>query len=76
MSVRLTSLEQQARNLAPGERTKVANMDLESPHGTPHVEIDAAWQREIEERVAAYDRGETQVYFADEVFAASKRQGT
>ncbi|MBI2745826.1 MAG: addiction module protein [Burkholderiales bacterium] len=76
MSTRLTSLEQQARSLAPDERTKVADVGLESPHGTPHLEIDAAWQREFAERVAAYDRGETQAYMAEEVFAAAKLQGT
>lgn len=73
MSTLLTTLEQQARALAPDERARLAEVLLESLHDTPLPEIEAEWQREIEKRVAAYDRGETQVYVAQEVFAAAKR---
>ncbi len=76
MSTLLTSLEQQARALAPDERARLAEVLLESLHDTPLLEIEAEWQREIAKRVAAYDRGETQVYIAEEVFAAAALQGT
>ena len=75
MSTLLSTLEQQARALAPEERARLAEVLLESLHDTPLPEIEAAWQREIEKRVAAYDRGETQVYVAEEVFAAARRLG-
>jgi len=73
MSTLLTTLEQQARTLAPDERARLAEVLLESLHDTSLPEVEAEWQREIEKRVAAYDRGETQVYIAQEVFAAAKR---
>lgn len=75
MSNLLTTLEQQARTLAPDERARLAEVLLESLHDTPLPEIEAEWQREIEKRVAAYDRGEAQVYVAEEVFAAARRLG-
>lgn len=73
MSTLLATLEQQARALAPDERARLAEVLLESLHDSPLPEIEAEWQREIEKRVAAYDRGETQVYVAEEVFAAARR---
>jgi len=36
-------------------------------------EIAAAWDREIEARIAAYERGECKTYSADEVFAEARR---
>jgi len=75
MSTLLTTLEQQARTLAPDERARLAEVLLESLHDTPLPAIEAEWQREIEKRVAAYDRGEAQVYVAEEVFAAARRLG-
>jgi putative addiction module component (TIGR02574 family) len=73
MSTLLSTLEQQARTLAPEERARLAEMLLESLHDSDLGEIEVEWQREIEQRVAAYDRGETQVFLAQEVFAAAKR---
>lgn len=74
MSTLLTTLEQQARTLAPDERARLAEMLLESLHDSPLGELEAEWEREIARRVAAYDRGEeTQVYTAEEVFSAARR---
>ncbi len=75
MSTLLTTLKQQARTLAPCERTWLVEVLLESLHDTPRPEIEAEWQHEIERRVAAYDRGETQLYVAEEVFAAARCLG-
>ena len=50
-----------------------AEVLLESLHDTPLLEIESAWDREIEERVAAYDRGEVQTVSAEEVFAEARR---
>lgn len=35
--------------------------------------IETAWAQEIEERVAAFDRGETKTYAAEDVFAEARR---
>jgi putative addiction module component (TIGR02574 family) len=65
-------IEQQARALAAEDRAKLAEALLESLQ-TPLSEIETAWAQEIEERVAAFDRGETQAYAAEDVFAEARR---
>lgn len=37
------------------------------------IEIRAAWDQEIESRVAAFEHGESQTYAADEVIAEARR---
>ncbi len=73
MSITLAEVEQQARMLSPDERARLAEVLLESLRETPLSEIEAAWDLEIEERVAAYDRGEVQTYSAEDVFTEAKR---
>ena len=73
MAERLSELEQQARALSPDDRARLAEVLLESLQGSPLSEVEAAWSREIEERVAAYDRGEVQAYPAEDVFAEARR---
>ena len=73
MSLSLVDIEQQARLLSPDDRARLAEVLLESLQDGPISEIEAAWQQEIESRVAAYDRGETQTYVAEDVFAEAKR---
>lgn len=72
MATSLKELEEQARNLAAEERAKLAESLLESLH-SPVSDVEAAWTREIEERVAAFDRGEMQSYAAEDVFAEARR---
>lgn len=73
MALSLQEIEQQVRALAAEERAKLAELLLESLRGSPVAEIEAAWAREIEERVAAFDRGETQSYAAEDVFAEARQ---
>jgi len=73
MSVSLIDVEQQACKLSPDERARLAEVLLESLQNSPISEIEAAWQQEIESRVAAYDRGDTQTFLAEDVFAEAKR---
>jgi putative addiction module component (TIGR02574 family) len=73
MSVSLADVELQARMLSPDDRAKLAELLLESLQGTAVSDIEAEWRQEVEDRVAAYDRGETQTYSAEEVFAEAKR---
>jgi putative addiction module component (TIGR02574 family) len=67
-----SELEQQARALSPDDRARLAEVLLESLQGSPLTEVEAAWSREIEERVAAFDRGEVQAYPAEGVFAEAR----
>jgi len=69
----LKELEDQARALTPEERARLAETLLESLRAAPIAEIEAAWDREIEVRAAAYDRGELETISAEDVFAEARR---
>lgn len=72
MSVSLKQIEDQARALTAEERAKLAEAMLESLH-SPLTDVEAAWTQEIEQRVAAFDRGEIPAYPAEDVFAEARR---
>ena len=72
MSASLEQIEDQARALNRKERAKLAQSMLESLH-SPLADIEAAWESEIEQRVAAFDRGEIPLYAAEDVFAEARR---
>jgi putative addiction module component (TIGR02574 family) len=69
----LKELEAQARSLSPEERAQLAESLLESLRDAPVAEIERAWDTEIAERVAAYDRGELPTFTAKSVFAEARR---
>ena len=73
MSDTLKELEAQARSLSPEERARLAQSLLESLRDAPVAEIEKAWDAEIAERVAAYDRGELPTFTAEDVFAEARR---
>jgi len=73
MSDMLKELEAQARSLSPEERARLAELLLESLLDAPIAEIERAWEREIEERAAAYERGELPTFSAESVFAEARR---
>jgi len=73
MSDTLKELEAQARSLSPEERARLAEMLLESLREAPLAEIEKAWEVEIAERAAAYDRGELPTFSAVDVFAEARR---
>jgi putative addiction module component (TIGR02574 family) len=72
MAASLEEIEKQARALTTDERAKLAETLLESLH-SPASSVQAAWAREIEDRVAAFDRGEAPAYAAEDVFAEARR---
>jgi len=72
MTASFNEIEQQAKALAAEDRAKLAETLLESLQ-VPLSEIEAAWAQEIEERIAEFDRGETQAYAAENVFAEAQR---
>lgn len=69
----LKELEEQVRALTAEERARLAEVLLESLQDAPIAEIEAAWDAEIEQRIAAYDRGELQTFSAEDVFAEARR---
>ena len=69
----LKELEAQARSLSPEERARLAESLLESLRDAPLAEIEKAWEVEIAERVAAYDRGELPTFSVESVFAEARR---
>lgn len=73
MSTTLKELELQVRSLTAEERTRLAEVLLESLREEPLAEIEVAWAREIEERVAAYERGEIETISAEDVLAEARR---
>jgi putative addiction module component (TIGR02574 family) len=46
---------------------------LDSLRETELAEIEAEWQREITDRLAAYERGEAQTFVAEQVCAEARR---
>ena len=73
MAVTLVEIEAQARQLPAEERARLVEMLLDSLRQEPSGEIEAAWEAEVGERVATFDRGESTTYSADEVFAEARR---
>ena len=69
----LEELPTQARSLSPEERAKLADFLLDSLRDAPLAEIEQAWEREIEERVAAFERDELPTFSAESVFAEARR---
>lgn len=69
----LKEIEAQAKSLSPEDRASLPETLLDSLQETPVSEIEAAWDQEIESRVAAYDRGELKTVSAEEVFAEARR---
>ena len=59
MSTSLIAIERQALELTVEERAELAELLLGSVR-SPIAEVEAAWATEIENRVAAFDRGEMQ----------------
>jgi putative addiction module component (TIGR02574 family) len=72
MSSSFKDIEKEARNLSADERARLAEVLLESLGNTPQ-DIMASWDAEIEQRVAAFERGELKAHLAEDVFAEARR---
>lgn len=71
MATSFSEIEKQAHSLAAEDRARLAETLLESLQ-TPVSEVETAWAQEIEARLAAFDRGDTQVFAAEDVFAEAR----
>ena len=69
----LAELAERGRSLALEDRSRLVELLLETMHEPPLAEIEAAWDKEIERRIAAYERGEVETFAAEDVFAEARR---
>jgi putative addiction module component (TIGR02574 family) len=60
------------KQLSREERERLVDELLESLNEPAAADLDAAWEAEIERRLAAYDRGEIQALSAEDVFAKAR----
>ena len=73
MRDQVAELAERGEKLAPEDRSRLVDMLLASLHEAPIAEVEAAWDQEIEGRLAAYDRGEMQAIDGEEVLARARR---
>ena len=69
----VAELAERGRSLALEDRSRLVELLLETLHEPPLSEIEAAWDIEIERRIAAHDRGEVETFAAEDVFAEARR---
>lgn len=69
----VTELAQRGRALDPKDRERLVDLLIDSLAESPDPDVEEAWRQEIRLRVAAYQRGESVLYDADEVMAEAKR---
>jgi putative addiction module component (TIGR02574 family) len=71
----VAELADRGRSLAPGDRSRLVELLLESLHEPPLSDIEAAWATEIVRRVEAHKREEVETFAAEDVFADARRIG-
>jgi putative addiction module component (TIGR02574 family) len=73
MPATFNEIAQQARQLQPEERARLAEMLLASLQEPMPSDIGSAWDHEVAERVAAYQAGSMESFPAEDVFTEAKR---
>ena len=73
MQDQVAELAERGKKLAPEERSRLVDLLLESLHEAPLAEVEAAWDAEVEHRLAAYDRGEMPSVDGEAVLAKARR---
>lgn len=69
----VADLVRQGRALPAPERERLVDGLLESLNSSAAESLDPAWEKEIESRLAEYDRGDVQAVDAETVFAKARR---
>jgi len=69
----VTELAAQGRTLPPEERVRLLDLLLESLDETPNTEIERASTAAITRRVSAHERGEGNLFDAEEAMAEAAR---
>lgn len=72
MAITASEIAKLGKQLPREERERLVDELLASLNEPASEELDAAWEGEIERRLAAYERGEVQSLSADEVFAKAR----
>ena len=73
MPTLLEELSKKAQTLTVEERAQLAQELLESVDRDADPDVQAAWEAEIANRIAKYERGEAKLIPSEEVFAAARR---
>jgi putative addiction module component (TIGR02574 family) len=74
MTPQIERILREALDLPPIDRAELVEQILASFEFPARQDIDAAWAREVEDRVDAYERGEIASSPAGEVFKEIERQ--
>ena len=72
MTTLVDEISQKALELPPEERVRLAEKLLATVHEVD-AEVDAAWDQEIQRRLAEIDNGTAKLIPAEEVFAEVRR---
>lgn len=73
MPDQVAELFERGRALPREDRERLVDQLLQSLNEPAASELDAAWEAEIERRLAEFERGEVQPIDAAEVFAKARR---
>jgi putative addiction module component (TIGR02574 family) len=73
MKDQVAELAQRGISLSPQDRARLAELLLASIEEPVRPDVEAAWDAEIERRLAAYDRGDLKAIDAEDVFAKATR---
>ena len=73
MPTLVDELSERAKKLAPEDRARLAEELLQSLEQDPDTEAEAAWDHEIERRVAEVEAGAAKLIPAEDVHAEARR---
>lgn len=73
MSTLFDELSKKAQSLPIEERAQLAQELLASVERDADPEVRTAWEVEIADRIAKYERGEARLILDEEVFSAARR---
>ena len=73
MPTLVEELSARAKSLPPEDRARLAEELLESLEESPESEVEAAWDQEIERRVAEIEAGTAKLIAAQDVHAEARR---
>ena len=73
MSSLVEELSARAKTLPAEDRARLVEELLDSLEGEPDVEAEAAWEREIERRVAEIESGTVTLVASEDVHAEARR---
>lgn len=73
MTDQVAALAQQGKALPAEERSRLVEILLASLHEGSLADVEAAWDAEVERRLAAYDRGELVALDGEDVLAKALR---